>query len=103
MYLPLSNKERLQLLNEAQPERPWKSCAEKRRCVNCDRVFRGEDVSVCRSDFGAWQLACPKCGSSPALWVRLGNPLTQEEIWSDWESAMQMADSARDGEFEKAG
>ncbi|MGB8167404.1 MAG: hypothetical protein WCF18_07925 [Chthoniobacteraceae bacterium] len=46
----------------------------------------------------AYRLACPNCGSAPALWVRLGNPLIDEEVWSDWESAMELVNPDREDE-----
>lgn len=94
------DKTRLELLNEVHPGRPWRSCAEKRRCVVCDGVFRGRDVVVHSSRPQATSLACPVCGSAPALWVRLGNPLLDDRVWAEWESAMELvsADDADDAD-----
>ena len=82
---------RLDLLNQAQPNRPWRSSTEKRRCVVCDKVFRGNDVLVREETAGGNRLACPTCHSAPALWVRLGNPLIDNAIWADWEAALDFA------------
>ena len=98
MHVLPSDRKLLALLNEAQPDRPWRSCAEKRRCVACETVFRGSEVVVRGSRPRASRLACPKCGSAPALWVRLGNPLIDEEVWNDWESAIELVNRAREGE-----
>jgi hypothetical protein len=85
------NTKRLELLNQAQPDRPWSSCSEQRRCVICENVFSGDEVIVRNSRQRGVRLACPKCGSAPALWVRLGNPLVDQEVWADWESLMECA------------
>lgn len=84
-------QQRLALLNAAQPRHPWHSCAEKRRCVVCERVFRGSSVKVRSPRRGVTRLACPKCGSEPALWVRPENPLIDRDAWADWESAMEVS------------
>ncbi len=88
MRLTPNNQERLQLLNEAQPDRPWHSCEEKRCCIACERVFRGTAVEIRRDRLGLVHLACPGCQSPPKLWVRPGNPLVDETAWADWETAM---------------
>ena len=85
---PQPDEQRLKLLNEAQPDRPWRSCAEKRRCVACDGIFRGSEVIVRHR---ASRLACPKCGSGPVLWVGLGNPFTDDRVWAEWEAAITVA------------
>jgi hypothetical protein len=90
--------ELLKILNEAQPERPWKSCQEKRSCVVCERTFRGTDVIINSHRLGVIRLACPSCGSDPGLWVRLGNPLLDDLAWADWESALEIAASRFSGE-----
>ena len=84
-----SDETRLQLLNEAQPGRPWRSCSEKRRCIACERTFRGTSVTVSALKNGATRLGCPRCGSAPELWVRLGNPFVDEQVWADWERALE--------------
>jgi hypothetical protein len=89
---------RLQLLNEAQPGRPWGSCKEKRRCIMCERTFRGSDVIVRQSREGVVQLGCPNCDSKPQFWVRLGNPLLEEHIWADWEVALRSSGDDTTGE-----
>lgn len=88
--LPTDEK-RLALLNEMQPTRPWRSLAEKRHCVICDKRFTGREVLVRWSRHRNIRLACPHCESAPALWVRLGNPLTNERAWADWEAALVQA------------
>src|SRR5438445_471217 len=80
MQLFPKDETRLQLLNEAQPERPWRSSLEKRRCIMCERTFRGRDVVVRPGRTGQLQLACPTCDSGPQFWVRLGNPLLEEHV-----------------------
>ena len=85
------DEKRLSLLNEAQPDRPWLSCAEKRRCVACERVFRGSALIARSLRRLENRLACPKCGSGPALWVRLGNPYTDDRVWAEWECALTHA------------
>lgn len=92
MIILPSGKKRLAALNAAQPDRPWKSCRERRQCVMCDHVFRGSDAAVRRTSRGALtRLTCPSCGAEPTCWVRLGNPLTDERIWAEWESAIDLA------------
>ena len=94
-----SEPERLALLNEAQPGRPCESCAEKRLCLACERTFRGSAATVRTTPNGAIRLVCPGCGSAPDVWVRLGNPLIDEEVWGDWERAIahSSAEVADDG------
>ncbi len=84
----LTDEKRLGLLNLSQPHQPWESCAEKRRCIACERTFRGTSATV-RGTNGSTRLSCPTCGSGPEFWVRLGNPLTDNEIWADWERAIE--------------
>ena len=83
-----SESERLELLNQTQPDRPWKSCAEKRVCLACERTFRGSAVALRKTPRGEKRVACPGCGSAPVAWVRTGNPLLDEEVWTDWERAI---------------
>jgi len=54
----------------------------------CERTFRGRDAVVRRSRNGQVYLACPACDSGPQFWVRLGNPLLDDHVWSDWEIAI---------------
>lgn len=88
MRIHPSENRRLQLLNATRSGRPWESCAEKRLCVSCERTFRGTAATLRQTPTGAARLVCPGCGSTPDAWVRLGNPLTDEEVWSDWERAI---------------
>jgi hypothetical protein len=88
-----ADEKRLALLNEAQPGRPWQTCSERRRCIGCESVFDGREVTVNWSRHRITRLGCPLCGSTPALWVRLGNPLIDEQAWADWEAAMEFVAS----------
>jgi hypothetical protein len=97
-----SAQNRLQLLNNAQPGQPWASCAEKRQCIMCETVFRGNDVTVRQIDRARVQLACPSCGSAPQFWVRVGNPLLNDQVWQDWELAMTSYTEADGGDHELA-
>lgn len=90
---------RLQLLNSAQPGRLWQSCSERRRCVECENTFSGNAVIIRRTREGATRLACPKCGSGPELWVRPGNPYTDECVWAEWESAIAVATAEADDDL----
>lgn len=85
------DEKRLTLLNERQPARPWRSLSEKRSCVICEKTFTGREVSVRWSRNRITRLGCPHCESAPELWVRLGNPLTNERAWADWETALAEA------------
>jgi hypothetical protein len=93
MRVQPSAKKRLQRLNNAQSGRPWQSVTEKRRCIVCERAFRGKDVRMRWSRPGVVQLTCPtpECESGPAAWVRLGNPLMNAAVWSEWEAAITAA------------
>jgi hypothetical protein len=93
---------RLQLLNDAQPERPWSSCAEERQCIMCESAFRGSEVIVRQTRRTQFQLACPNCGSGPQFWVRCGNPLLEAHVWSDWEHAITAYTVETDSEDEFA-
>src|SRR5262249_45733369 len=86
MRIHPSEPKRLEILNSIQNDRPWRDCREKRRCIACRRVFRGEEVVITWQRARTVKIECPnpKCGSAPALWVRLGNPLTNEAIWKEW-------------------
>ena len=100
-FLPMTmpafpnNEQRLQLLNDAQPERPWHSCDDKRRCIRCERIFRASEVIVTRD-----VLACPGCRSEPEMWVRTGDPLTDEMAWADWKAAMDYSYAKKEQEDE---
>jgi hypothetical protein len=89
MHTLPTDEARLQLLNEVQPGQSWQSCAEKRQCIMCERIFRGWDVMVRRRRSGRLQLACPTCDSGPQFWVRLGNSLLADHVWQDWELAIR--------------
>lgn len=84
---------RLELLNQMSPARGWRSVREKRRCVVCEKVFRGAEVVVRWRRQGLTTLECPSCSSAPSTWVRLGNPLTDELAWQEWEAAMASCQS----------
>lgn len=81
-----SRHRRLELLNAAQPNRPWHSISERRQCIACEREFHGIEVPIGRDE----RLACPGCGRAPSLWVRGGNPLLDNVAWSDWQEAMSI-------------
>ncbi len=92
----------LERLNAAQPSLAWRTCGETRRCIVCEHIFRGDEVST-RRNHGVTRLLCPKCGSGPELWVRPGNPLLDESAWSDWERALAAFEKAREREDDLAG
>jgi hypothetical protein len=89
------------ILNRAQPDRPWRSLDEQRRCVICDKTFTGREVVIRWSRHGVRRLSCPQCESGPALWVRMGNPLIDEDVWMEWEAVLAQAASG-DGEWSVA-
>lgn len=95
----LNDEKRLELLNLSQPNQPWESCAEKRLCIACERTFKGSSATV-RGTNGSTSLACPNCGSGPDFWVRPGNPLTDDEVWVDWEQAIEKSAAAGSEEEE---
>jgi hypothetical protein len=90
MPIRLTDEKRLRLLNESQPDQPWHSCAEKRICIACERTFKGSAATVSDAN-GTIALLCPNCGSGPRLWVRPGNPLTDDLVWGDWERALEQS------------
>lgn len=85
---PISAPCRLQILNASQPTRPWRNCAEKRRCIACGHTFRGTAVTIRVGARRKPVVGCPGCGSAPDLWVHPGNPLTDADIWAEWDAAM---------------
>jgi len=93
-----NDAKRLELLNEMSPTRGWRNVREKRRCVVCEGVFRGSEVTVRWKRRGLTQLECPNCGSAPSVWVRLGNPLLDELAWQEWEAAMALCQSQMEAE-----
>ena len=97
-----TDEARLQLLNEVQPGDAWHSCAEKRQCIMCERIFRGWDVMVRRRRSGRLQLACPTCDSGPQFWVRLGHGLLCDQGWQNWEGAGGSATDTDGGEEDVA-
>jgi len=88
-----TDAKRLELLNQMSPTRSWRSVKEKRRCVVCEKVFRGGDAIVRWRRQGLISLECPGCASAPSTWVRLGNPLIDELAWQEWEAAMASCQS----------
>lgn len=88
MHAICQQEERLETLNRTQPERPWSSLTESRRCIACDHIFNATQVVIRRRREGV-RLSCPRCGGAPALWVRLGNPLIDDQVWAEWETAIQ--------------
>ena len=90
------SKTLLELLNASQPI-VWHSCADRRRCIVCEHVFRGDEVMT-RRNHGVTRLRCPKCGSGPELWVRPGDPLLDENAWSDWECALAAFENSHERE-----
>ena len=97
-----NGKNLLNLLNAAQPALRWHSCADRRRCIVCEHIFRG-DEAITRRNHGVTRLACPKCASGPELWVRTGDPLLDESAWSDWERALAAFDEAHEREDDHSG
>jgi len=91
-----SDADRLTLLNLGQKSNPWESTAAKRQCVVCETTFAGSEVNIHPAARGQHRLGCPRCQSHPRLWVRVGNPLLDAEIWEDWESAIDFAQSKAD-------
>lgn len=89
MPAPLDPERRLLLLNAVQPGHPWTACEEKRKCILCERTFRGSAVLVRRA-LSRPQLCCPGCRSGPAYWVRVGNPLLEDAAWNEWEKAIDL-------------
>ncbi len=88
---------KLRLLRAATPGREWRSLAEKRHCILCERDFTGNEVRLARGRRGVARLACPTpgCIATPAEWVHPGNPLLSEEAWRDW---VRLLDSLCDEE-----
>ena len=103
MRLQLTVPEKLERLNAAQPRSPWRSISERRRCIACEQLFRGENVVMRQTRAQPVQLACPKCGAGPALWVRPGDPLLDDEVWNDWQSALAFAAAQSEDDLEPAG
>lgn len=97
----LHDEKRLQLLNANEAGALWRSCSEKRRCIACERTFRGTSVVIRRGNNGVIRLECPGCGGSPDQWVRLGNPLTDEEVWADWQRAIERSAHAANADAER--
>lgn len=90
----LSNRLKLALLREIDPERPWRSLDEKRHCAVCERTFNGHQVRVLWNRRGNPRLRCPTpgCRSLPQHWMHPENPLTCEEAWHDWERLLETAE-----------
>lgn len=101
VFLPMrilpNDEQRLELLSNSQPGRPWRSVFEKRRCIVCEHTFRGRDAVVRWARHCVTKLGCPKCDSAPALWVRIGNPLTDDSVWAEWERALALVAGDDDG------
>ena len=94
MPLPPTEQKRLELLNEAQPQCPWQSCAEKRQCLVCENIFTGHEVVMPNDEIA--QLSCSACGSGPEFWMRPGNPLLDESVWAEWEVAIAATEKSHD-------
>ncbi|GEM_PF-2048204 len=82
----LTPEEKLQILREADPLRPWESLDESRHCVLCERTFTGRQVRISTDRRGRHNVNCPTedCPSTPREWITPGNPLVDDDAWKDW-------------------
>ena len=70
--LQLSAEEKLNLLNQVDRWRPWKSLDDKRLCLGCGRLFHGYEVEATPGEGGAvMELHCPTqgCQSIALDWI----------------------------------
>jgi hypothetical protein len=98
----ISPKEKLRLLQESDHWRTWKSLADERQCVICERMFTGRDVRVTQDHHTPPLLQCPTpgCSAGPREWIHPGNPLTDDVVWQDWQQIL--ADLSEDKPQPKA-
>lgn len=71
--LSLARPEKLEILRRLDHFRHWRSLDEKRYCLGCDKIIRGEEIRVMGNsdEPESLQLICPTehCSSIPMDWA----------------------------------
>jgi hypothetical protein len=75
-----SPSERLEILQQTDGHRAWRSLHERRFCVRCTKVFNGYEVKIAIQGNGHHQLQCPTdgCDSMPIHWFFYGSRLASQ-------------------------
>lgn len=76
---------RLRLLRQHDRTRTWDSVREKRICMLCGSEFEGVQIRLSVRG-GKPVFGCPEPGCRGSLphFAACGNPLLDDEAWSDW-------------------
>jgi hypothetical protein len=76
---------RLRLLRQHDTARPWSSVLDKRVCMLCGSEFEGGQIRI-SVRAGKPVFGCPEplCRGSLPHFAAAGNPLLDENAWSDW-------------------
>lgn len=80
-----SESVRLRLLRQHDRTRTWNSVREKRICMLCGSEFEGVQIRLSVRE-GKPVFGCPEPGCRGSLphFAASGNPLLDEDAWSDW-------------------
>jgi hypothetical protein len=76
---------RLKLLRQHDRTRSWTSAREKRTCMLCGSEFEGVQIRIgVRAGKPVFGCPEPHCRGSLPHFAVSGNPLLDDEAWSDW-------------------
>ena len=76
---------RLRLLRQNDAARPWSSVWDKRVCMLCGSEFEGAQIRISvRAGKPVFGCPEPQCRGSLPHFAAAGNPLLDENAWSDW-------------------
>ena len=75
----------LRLLRQHDTARPWSSVRDKRVCMLCGSEFEGAQIRISvRAGKPVFGCPEPQCRGSLPHFAAAGNPLLDENAWSDW-------------------
>jgi hypothetical protein len=76
---------RLRLLRQHDTVRPWSSVRDMRVCMLCGSEFEGAQIRISvRAGKPVFSCPEPQCRGSLPHFAAAGNPLLDENAWSDW-------------------
>ena len=76
---------RLRLLRQHDRTRPWNSARERRVCMLCGSEFEGVQIRIgVRAGKPVFGCPEPLCRGSLPHFAVSGNPLLDDDAWSDW-------------------
>lgn len=76
---------RLRLLRQHDTARRWSSVRDKRICMLCGNEFEGVQIRIgIRAGKPVFGCPEPQCRGSLPHFAAAGNPLLDENAWSDW-------------------